>query len=65
MTYQNSTNYFNNFTAHRLSSDRKSPCDLIRDKERKARLAKIDQFRADLRVHLKSDLIKSYTPRSN
>jgi hypothetical protein len=65
MTFPNGKNYFNGFTAYRLPSDRKSPSDLIRDEERKAQAEKIGQFRADLQVHLNSDLIKSYIPRSN
>lgn len=65
MTFEFHTNIFNSHSAHRLPSDRKSPCDLISDAERKAQSMMKDQYRADLNHHLNSDLIRSYVPRSN
>ena len=65
MTFQDHTNFFNSYSAHRQSTDRKAPCDLIRDEQRKAQSAMIGKFRDDLSHHLKSDLIRSYFKRSH
>ncbi|MFT4961061.1 MAG: hypothetical protein ACI92Z_002147 [Paracoccaceae bacterium] len=65
MTFQNYTNFFKLFSAHRQPSDQRSPCDLRRDQNRKADVNRQAQFHTDLHQHLKSDLIKSYIPRGN
>jgi hypothetical protein len=63
MIEHNGKNNLNGFTSHQLPSEQKTSNELVRTKEGEASMTKLDQFRADLRVHLDSELLKSYLDR--